>query len=121
MAFGEKENMKTGLSSFSRLEQLGIVLMVAGIGLGFYGRIFGPRIMSSATHRYYGNQEQSDTLKDVKDLVGNITNDMKRAQKALQLEGIGQWWFFTGLGIFVVSRRRKCNADLESKPVDHDK
>ena len=112
--------MKTGLSAFSRLEQLGIVLMVAGIGLGFYGRIFGPRIMSSATHRYYGNQDESDTLKAVKDLVGNITNDMKRAQKALQLEGIGQWWFFTGLGIFVVSRRSKWNANLQREESDQD-
>jgi|BioPla2DNA2_1021312.scaffolds.fasta_scaffold89781_2 hypothetical protein len=113
MTFGEKENMKTSLSSFSCLEQLGIALMVAGIGLGFYGRIFGPRIMSSTTHRYYGNQEQSNTLKDVKYLVENITNDMTRAQKALQLEGLGKWWFFTGLGIFVVSKRSKWNADLQ--------
>ena len=109
------------ISHFSRLEQLGIVLMVAGIGLGFYGRIVGPRIISGASQRYSGNRDASDTLTGVKDLVGNITKDMERGQKALQLEGIGQWWFFSGLGIFIVSRRQRWNMSLQSEEADQEK
>ena len=110
--------MKTGLSAFSRLELLGIVLMISGICLGFYGRIVGPRTISKASQSYSSNRGASDVNTDVKDLVKSVVMNIERGQKAFQLEGIGQWWFFTGLGIFVVSRRSKWNTDLQGGQIE---
>ena len=106
--------------------------MTAGIALGFYGRIVGPRIYANAIEQQSARlREQIDSrlgdksgsASDVRNLVKEATIDMAKGQNAFQLEGLGKWWFFTGLAIFLVSQRHRRNIDIchnQSKEYDSE-
>ena len=93
--------------------------MVAGIAQGFYGRLASSRLTLRATQEY-SSQNETETVSEAKTIVQNITKTTAKYQKALQLEGLGEWWFFSGLAVFIISRRSKWNMNLQSDSKENE-
>ena len=108
--------MKTNYNRFSISEWIGILLMVCGIALGFYGRIASTLQMSASTQKYSTFLEEAGDLTDIKSATKDVTSGLSRGQATAGLAGIGFWIFLSGIAVFNISRRQRWNRLLTENP-----
>ena len=96
---------------FSAPEWLGIVLMLAGVLLGIY-------IACLSTHNASLGKKNArslnfdGTLTDIKTSYMGAMLPTFEAARLIALSRTGGYVFLSGLGIFVVAKRRRWNASL---------
>ena len=98
-------------TSFSAPEWLGILLMIAGVILGLY-------VAYLSTHNAAIGDKNArslnldGTLSDIKTSYMGAMLPTFEAARLIALSRTGGYVFLTGLGLFVVAKRRRWNATL---------
>ena len=100
-------------------ELLGIILMLAGIGLGYYSAYLGAHRANVIDENMEIFANLSSELDDMKTSMDAIMPSFTLDLKLTALSRGGIFTFLAGLGVFVVARRRCWNAGLRSEDTEH--
>ena len=108
--------MKTNNNRFSIPEWIGILLMVSGIALGFYGSIAGALQMSASTQKFSIFLEGANDLSEIQSVLKDVSSGLSKGLATTGLAGTGFWSFLSGIAVFVISRRQRWNKALTENP-----
>lgn len=102
-------------SNFSNTEWLGIALMVAGLGIGFYSSISYIQIMQSSLDKFSNTIATNTDLNEIKSATSAVSTNLGGAFTTLGYSGTGFWTFMTGLAAFTVARRFRWNQMIRDE------
>jgi hypothetical protein len=106
-----KEYMSNKHNRFSAPEWLGILLMIAGVLLGLYVAYLSAH-NASIGERNAQSLNLDGTLSDIRTSYMGAMLPTFEVARLIALSRTGGYVFLSGLGLFVVAKRRRWNAAL---------
>ena len=100
--------MTTPYKMFSRLEYLGIVLMLFGLVLGFYSTYLSAIEVSAGRADYEAFISfRTTTVSEMKRSFAGMMTPMKGVEAKLAISRGGLYLFLSGFGLIVLAKRRR--------------